>query len=219
MGYVGSSGVPSPNPIINLLGDLVGWMNGTTPWDDWRGTTAIDKDLDKSTLFKKQVEIVKWFFNTYSGQGFYKFRSDDLGEIQGELENILELPIIGRPISRFLKIGNDPLVGYMRDGPDGIEEYDKQQANQKVLLKMAIKNMVNKPQDLDEKQLQMLSEDLSWLDNKLVLDQLGRRAGVNESILDIITEKDNTRKFLMIRKLVMGLKELQEEYPIEKKKE
>ena len=69
MGYVGSSGVPSPNPIINLLGDLIGWMNGTTPWDDWRGTTAIDKDLDKSTLFKKQVEIVKWFFNTYSGQG------------------------------------------------------------------------------------------------------------------------------------------------------
>ena len=55
--------------------------------------------------------------------------------------------------------------------------------------------------------------------NKLVLDQLGRRAGVNESILDIITEKDNTRKFLMIRKLVMGLKELQDEYPIEKKKE
>ncbi len=219
MGYVGSSGVPSPNPIINLLGDFIGWMNGTTPWDDWRGTTAIDKDLDKSTLFKKQVEIVKWFFNTYSGQGFYKFRSDDLGEIQGELENILELPIIGRPISRFLKIGNDPLVGYMRDGPDGVEEYDKQQANQKVLLKMAIKNMVNKPQGLDEKQIEMLGADLSWLDNKLVLDQLGRRAGVNESILDIITEKDNTRKFLMIRKLVMGLKELQDEYPIEKKKE
>ena len=217
IGYLGKGGTPDLNPIISLLSDTMSWMTGITPFDDWRGTSAIDKDLDKAGGFQKQVEILKWFFNSYSGTGFHKFKSNDYGEMTTELEKILDFPIIGQPLSRFLKIGDHPATGYIKDGADGLDNYDKADANLTIEVKNALLKLFTN-EKLSDKEIEALKTRQSWLTNKMTLDLLSKNAGANEVIRDIIGEKDGKRRVIMIDKLIKYLEET-DNYPIESKKE
>jgi len=215
--YLGKGGTPDLNPIFELLSNLMTWMTGMTPFDDWRGTTAIDEDVDKAGGIQRHIDILKWFFNTYSGTGFHKFKSNDYDEMTTELEKILDFPIIGQPISRFLKIGDHPATGFIKDGPDGLDAYDKADANMTIDVKNGILKLFQ-GKTLNEKEIEALKTRQSWLTNTLTTDLLSKKAGANEVIRDIISEKDGNRRAIMIDKLIEYLTET-DNYPIESKKE
>ena len=215
--YLGKGGTPDLNPIFELLSNLMTWMTGMTPFDDWRGTTAIDEDVDKAGGIQRHIDILKWFFNTYSGTGFHKFKSNDYDEMTTELEKILDFPIIGQPISRFLKIGDHPATGFIKDGADGLDAYDKADANMTIDLKNGILKLFQ-GKTLNDKEIEALKTRQSWLTNTLTTDLLSKKAGANEVIRDIISEKDGNRRAIMIDKLIKYLTET-DNYPIESKKE
>jgi hypothetical protein len=217
IGYLGKGGTPDINPIIPMLSDLMSWLTGVTPFDDWRGTSAVDQDLDKAGGFQKQVEILKWFFNSYSGTGFHKFKSNNYDEMTTELEKILDFPIIGQPINRFLKIGDHPATGFIKDGPDGLDAYDKADANMTIDVKNGLLKLFT-GKTLNDKEIEALKTRQSWTTNKLTLDLLSKKAGANEVLRDIISEKDGNRRAIMIDKLIKYLQET-DNYPIESKKE
>ena len=218
VGYIGSSGVPSMNPIISMMADLISWFNGVTPWDDWAGTTAVDQTTDKAGGYAKQVEIVKWFFNTYSGTGFYKFKSNNMDEIQSELEKVLDLPIIGRPISRFIKIGDHPATNFVKEGPDGVDAYDKADANLTLNVRNGIFKLIS-GQPLNDKEKEALKTRQSWLTNAQTLDLLTKYAGGDEMIRDIISEKDGDRKKVKILKYIEYIQKTDQNINVETKKE
>ena len=218
MGYIGSSGVPSMNPIISMMADLISWFNGVTPWDDWAGTTAVDQTTDKAGGYAKQVEIVKWFFNTYSGTGFYKFKSNNMDEVQSELEKVLDLPIIGRPISRFIKIGDHPATNFVKEGPDGVDAYDKADANLTLNVRNGIFKLIS-GQPLNDKEKEALKTRQSWLTNAQTLDLLTKYAGGDEMIRDIISEKDGDRKKVKILKYIEYIQKTDQNINVETKKE
>ena len=169
--YLGKGGTPDLNPIFELLSNLMTWMTGMTPFDDWRGTTAIDEDVDKAGGIQRHIDILKWFFNTYSGTGFHKFKSNDYDEMTTELEKILDFPIIGQPISRFLKIGDHPATGFIKDGPDGLDAYDKADANMTIDVKNGILKLFQ-GKTLNDKEIEALKTRQSWLTNTLTTDVL-----------------------------------------------
>ena len=71
---------------------------------------------------------------------------------------------------------------------------------------------------LNEKEIEALKTRQSWTTNKLTLDLLSKKAGANEVLRDIISEKDGNRRAIMIDKLIKYLEET-DNYPIESKKE
>ena len=71
---------------------------------------------------------------------------------------------------------------------------------------------------LNNKEIEALKTRQSWTTNKLTLDLLSKKAGANEVLRDIISEKDGNRRAIMIDKLIKFLEET-DNYPIESKKE
>lgn len=217
-GYLGTSGLPSMNPVFDMFADLITWMSGDTPYDDWRGTTAIDQTTDKAGGARKNIELLKWFLNTYTGQGFYKFKSNDMNQIQSEIEKILDLPIIGRPISRFVKVGQHPAVEYMKKGEDGLEAYDKADANLTLDYKEGIKNLTEgKP--LEEKHKRALAtKNQDLLSNNMMLQRIIQMAGGDILMQEIMTEKNNKKRIIMMYKLIDYIEKTDSNYPLDFKK-
>ena len=216
-GYVGTSGLPSTNPVFNLFEDLFTWMQGNTPHDDFRNTGAIDKTTETAGGLRKHLGILKWMLNTYTGQGVYKFKSNDMNEIQTELEKVLDLPIVGRVINRFIKIGQNPAVEYMKKGEDGIEAYDKAQANLTLDYKEAIVRLTEgKP--LEEKHKQAMAiKNQDLLGNNLMVQRIVQMAGGDMIIQELLTEKDNKKRVIMMYKLIDYIEKTDSNYPVETK--
>lgn len=215
MGYVGTSGLPSTNPVFDLFADLFTWINGDTPHDDFRNTGAVDATTEKAGGLRKNMGIFKWMMNTYTGQGFYKFKSNDMNAVQTEIEKLLDLPIVGRPINRFIKIGQNPAVEYMKKGEDGIEAYDKAQANITLDYKEAIVRLTEgKP--LEEKHKQaMATRNQELLSNNLMVQRIVQMAGGDMIIQELLTEKDNKKRAIMMYKLIDYIEKTDSNYAIE----
>ena len=79
-------------------------------------------------------------------------------------------------------------------------------------------HLVDLYQNIYEKEREALKTRQSWLTNTLTTDLLSKKAGANEVIRDIISEKDGNRRVIMIDKLIKYLTET-DNYPIESKKE
>ena len=213
-GYLGSSGLPSMNPVFSLFGDVIGWMNGTTPYDDFRGTTAIDKTTDKADDARKNKELLKWFFNTYTGQGVYKFKSNDQKEITSELEKILDMPVVGRMLSRFIKIGTNPVIGYMENSEGGLQQFEKENAQVTLDFKEAIVNLTTGEPLTNKHKMALLTRSEALKTNKLLIDRLSQMAGGTVLLQDFLTETDSKKQAIMVMKLVEFIEKTDNTYPI-----
>ena len=213
-GYIGSSGLPSMNPVFSLFADLIGWMNGTTPYDDFRGTTAIDKTTDKADDARKNKEILKWFFNTYSGQGVYKFKSNDMKEVTNELEKVLDIPVIGRVLGRWIKIGQHPAIGFMEKSEGGIEQFEKENAQITLDYKEAIANLVTGETLTDKHKLALMVRGERLKTNKLLIERLSQQAGGTVLLQEILSENDSKKLAIKIMKLIEFIEKTDNEYPI-----
>jgi hypothetical protein len=199
--FLGTSGLPNINPVVSLIADLVTWMGGKTPYDDFRGTSAIDKTLDKAGGWKKDIEIAKWFMNTYTGQGFYKFKARDLVGVQTALQEILGYPIVGTVFGRFIKIGSHPAKTAMNSY---VKDYDKTMANITIDAKDAIGYIINgESGKLEAKHFEALKlRKDSLKSNPLLLELLAKTTGGNVLLQEFVAETDQKKQAMMMLGLI-----------------
>ena len=210
-GYLGSSGLPSMNPTFKLISDLWGELNGTTPYDDFRNTKAVDATVDKADDARRTKDLLKWFFNTYSGQGFYKFESNDEKQIMTDLEKIFGTPIVGRVLNRFIKIGDNPAVGYIKEG---VKVWEKEQARIKLDYDEGIINLLN-GKELNDKQIFALSVRAENIkSNSVLIAALASQAGATTLLQEFIHEDDPRKLAIMMQRLIEISQKTDNEYPI-----
>ena len=199
--FLGTSGLPNVNPVVSAIADLITWMGGKTPYDDFRGTSAIDKTLDKAGGWKRDVEIAKWFMNSYTGQGFYKFKKRDLVGVQTELEEILGYPIVGTILGRFVKIGSHPAKTAMNSY---VKDYDKTMANITIDAKDALAYIINgESEKLEAKHLEALKlRKDSLKSNPLLLELLAKTTGGNVLLQEFVAETDKKKQAMMMLGLI-----------------
>ena len=199
--FLGTSGLPNVNPVVSLISDLVTWMGGKTPYDDFRGTSAIDQTLDKAGGWKRDVEIAKWFMNSYTGQGFYKFKKRDLVGVQTQLEEILGYPIVGTVLGRFVKIGSHPAKTAMNSY---VKDYDKTMANITIDAKDALAYIINgESEKLEAKHLEALQlRKDSLKSNPLLLELLAKTTGGNVLLQEFVAETDKKKQAMMMLGLI-----------------
>ena len=212
-GYVMGQG-PSLNPAIDLFADLVGWMNGTTPYDDFRGSTAIDKQTDLADDHRKNKEILKWFFNTYSGQGLYKFKSSNLDNVNAEIQEVFDLPVIGRIINRWIKIGESPVLGYINKSEGGMENFTKENAQIGLDYKEAINNLLNGETLTEKHKVALLLKGENLKNNTLLIEKLSQQAGAGVVLQNLLTETNSQKLSLAIIKMIEFIEKTDNEYPI-----
>ena len=210
-GYLGSSGLPSMNPTFKLISDIWGELNGTTPYDDFRNTRAIDATVDKADDARRTKELLKWFFNTYSGQGFYKFESNDETVIKTELEKIFGTPIVGRVLNRFVKIGENPAVGYIKEG---VKVWEKEQARIKLDYDEGLQNLLNGKEVNDKQRFALAVRAENIKSNQMVISALAAQAGATTLLQEFIREDDPRVLALMVQRLIEISQKTDNEYPI-----
>ena len=188
---------PQKAPWLDLIGQVLGWKNGVTPYDDWSGVKAVPptieamKHLDDNSVYNK--EMLKWFINSYTGQGFYKFKTYDsevemLG-IQGELEKLLGFPIVGTVLGRFVKIGNHAGSANLYSASTA---YDAYSAKTTYNAKMYLSKILNdKAHEITKEEEKAIAQRLpAWANNRSMLETLIGLKGGNVILQQLIGEHD-----------------------------
>jgi uncharacterized protein YegL len=105
----------------------------------------------------------------------------------------------------------------MKKGEDGIEAYDKSQANLTLDYKEAIVRLTEgKP--LEEKHKQaMATKNQDLLSNNLMVQRIIQMAGGDMIIQELLTEKDNKKRVIMMYKLIDYIEKTDSNYPVETK--
>jgi len=200
---------PQKAPWLDLIGQVLSAWKGVTPHDDWSGQKAVPsvidamKDLDDNSVYNK--EMFKWFINSYTGQGFYKFKTyEDTVEkagIETELEELLGFPIVGTILSRFIKIGNHAGSGKLYSASTA---YDAYSAKVTYDAKMALSKILNdKGHEVTEIEMKALAEKMpDWGKNSSMMETLIRLKGGNEIIAQIIGENDIKKRVWLVSKYI-----------------
>ena len=202
LGYLGDNTVPQMNPIFNMIGDLITWMSGNTPHDDWKGTPAVDRLTDKANDDRRTADILKWFMNTYTGQGFIKFdyTADQFDKITEELDGILGFPVSGTILSRFIKIGNHPAAASQLYHS---QNWDQTVAQSTLDAKIAISKIMNGEGDkVNGREMNALA--LKWphlATNSMMIDQISRILGADVILAKLAATTDVRKRFYLLTQL------------------
>jgi hypothetical protein len=200
---------PQKAPWLDLIGQVLGWSNGVTPHDDWSGQKAVPptieamKHLDDNSVYNK--EILKWFINSYTGQGFYKFKTYEdtveMAGVQKELETILGFPIVGTVLGRFIKIGNHAGSANLHSASTA---YDAYSAKVTYNAKMAMAKILNdKAHEITDIETKALAERLpSWANNNSMIETIIKLKGGNQILQQIVGEHDIKKRVWLTMKFV-----------------
>ena len=98
------------NPAFGFVSDTLTYFAGDAPFDSFKNRSSVDQTVQMAGGDVRDAEIAKWFWNSYGGQSIYKFKGRNELEIASELQEMLNVPIVGRMIGRFIKIGDNVVI-------------------------------------------------------------------------------------------------------------
>ena len=188
---------PQKAPWLDLIGQVLGWKNGVTPYDDWSGVKAVPptieamKHLDDNSVYNK--EMLKWFINSYTGQGFYKFKTYEseveMVGVQEELEKLLGYPIVGTVFGRFIKIGNHGGTANLWSASTAYDAYSaKTTYNAKMYLFKILNDKAHEITDIETKAAAQRIP--SWANNRSMMETIISLKGGNVILQQIVGEPD-----------------------------
>lgn len=156
---------PNLNPMITSVLTGLNFVSGRNPYDSFRGKNIISDTAFKAGGIYKTKEFLVWQWNNLGGNIFKTFNvSSSPQDKQSPGEYILNFPIIGNIIGRFIKFSN---MG---------ESQALQQVSQQVQGEKAA-------QSLDEKAV--INKYINKI-NKENIDAAGQRALENQVVKDIL---------------------------------
>ncbi len=200
---------PKFNPTISLLADTLIAVSGNTPFDNWRMDMAIPELYQKAGGHKRNIELLKWFWNTYGGRIVYKFKANNQRDAVGELQKILNIPLVGTILGSFVKIGTHPA---MPDTWKAIEEYTSQDANITILAQEAIKYYTSGQADKVTKEhitaLTIRSQALKG--NKLLMEEIAHSTGATDLLVELIGTSDQKKQAVIWFKILEYMKKRSE---------
>tara|TARA_R110002153_G_scaffold4167_3_gene20003 strand:- start:2251 stop:9147 length:6897 start_codon:yes stop_codon:yes gene_type:complete len=211
--YISGSGY-SMNPIFTFVPDVLKSIGGGIPYDDFTGKTAVDRTTATAGGDRKNLELSKWFWNAYGGQSIYKFKGRTEAEISSELQEILEVPVIGRGIARFIKIGEHPAMQEVRKT---IKGYDHTQANITLDFQEALNMLLeNNGDKMEPRHLQALALRNDQIrDHAIITRQLSTLGGADAFLSAWLEEKDTNKKVLMFDAFMRTTQKKDGGYPLD----
>ena len=137
------------------MGDVITMINGGNPYDTYRQRGAIPDKIQKAREGrfdpKAWAEYTKYLMNNYITGSYYTFQSDDEKAIMREFEEITGIPIIGKGIQQFFKVGQDPVAKLMKESK---KEFRRYKAQDRLDYESAVLKLFG-----DDRELEPLTED------------------------------------------------------------
>jgi len=202
LAYLGEE-APSTAPIFPLMADVLEYMGGWNPTDEFRHTKAINEQIFDAGGKRKFKEFMKFLFNNYGGSSVYRFESNNLREITLDLEKKLKYPIAGRMLGRFLKIGHH--VKYYELKED-FSDKRKMKAKYALDFRDAMELITQDKTHLLNKRHQ---EAMKWFSENITSDARIQKylisKGANAEIIDMLIAAQDTQERLQIIRSMLSL--------------
>ena len=202
LAYLGEE-APSTAPIFPLMADVLEYIGGHNPTDEFRHSKAINEQIFDAGGKRKFKEFMKFMFNNYGGSSIYRFESNDLREITLSLEKILKYPILGTMLGRFVKIGHHVKYYELK------EDFSKQKsmkANYSLDFRDAMELITQDKTHLLNKRHQ---EAMKWFAENITSDARIQKfllsKGANAEIIDMLISAQNTQERLQIIQAMLSL--------------
>lgn len=147
---------PTLNPGIELISQTVQYASGHNSYDQFYGTYALDPLTFAAGGTRAHLKFLKHLLQRSGASIVYQFKSDDIEQIQEELETTMGFPIVTKVanwaiyladkpvasniIGRFLKVSNQ---GQREELQVGMKEIRSHQAEITLEAKEAVSKLVN----------------------------------------------------------------------------
>jgi hypothetical protein len=95
---------PTVNPLVDIVADAVAYASGRNPYDNFRGRYAVPEQVFKAGGARSFEAFAKYVAQKAGAHSVYRFESDDVEKIKGELETVLGWPMVSSTIGRFVKV-------------------------------------------------------------------------------------------------------------------
>lgn len=204
---IGKEGTPSLNPIFGIMGDVITMINGGNPYDTYRQRGAIPDKIQKAREGrfdpKAWAEYTKYLMNNYITGSYYTFQSDDEKAIMREFEEITGIPIIGKGIQQFFKVGQDPVAKLMKESK---KEFRRYKAQDRLDYESAVLKLFG-----DDRELEPLTEDeiievldrenMEFLNNAFTAKQLVGDSDLQGFVYELLTAQSKEEQMFMLQKV------------------
>ena len=161
-----AGGVPYSglNPIFGLMMDIYQYTTGKNPYDSFRGKYVISESRFEAGPWhaENMLSMAKHAANQLGASSiFMRFKYDNLERNRDELQKLIDFPVLGRAIERFLRISS---MGKQEIYAETSAEIRKRRARENIEAVNGIINHLNKnPNQISQKHAFALYQ-------KLVLD-------------------------------------------------
>jgi len=123
-----SNQFPGVNPLITMVGALKDVTTGQNPWDSFRNRQVIPDQVFKANDYRKWLSLGQYLWNTAGGSIIYKFNNEKPERIKGELEKIVNAPILSDLLGRFLKVSDYGITEKVKENLKPVAEQEAQMA-------------------------------------------------------------------------------------------
>ncbi|MEO1944225.1 MAG: hypothetical protein ABGY11_07975 [Candidatus Thioglobus sp.] len=138
--------LPALSPSISAAVDIAMYIGDNNPFDWFKDRKAIDDTVWNAGDGYRREAFAQHLSNKFGGGIVYRFKTHNIDEIKGELEEQLNFPIIQNTIGRFLKVGNAGQGEGARSGEAGnIEDIKKQQAQYTLIIYKYFQEVAKNP--------------------------------------------------------------------------
>jgi len=116
------------NPFLKVAADFLQYAAGRNPYDPFYGSTMIPETVFEAGGLRALKELGKSEWNRLFGQ-LYRFRRGTASDIKGDVAKILDIPVAGPFMRRFVRVSRKGLDDALRRE---LEVVTKEQARKSV---------------------------------------------------------------------------------------
>jgi len=187
---------PTLNPGLDVFVDIAQYASGQNPYDSFKGRYAIPEKVFEASDIRTHEAFGKYIFNKIGTNVVYRFQYDDGVRVKSEIEKVLNYPILGNIIGRFIKISDYGIREELRGAK---EEYRMFNARENLDAHEALAKIINgekitpKEAEIIKKHPDLVSRNIEIL--------LGKKVG-NAYLEEFLTARDNNEKIIVLDKII-----------------
>ncbi len=110
------------NPHLQFIVDMGLYSSGRNPYDSWTGKEMVPEDKWNAGGKIRLKAFLEQEWNRLGGSYIHRFKYDDLEKVQSEYEKILDLPLAGQALKRFVRVSDRGLSDKFRTEMDKDEQ-------------------------------------------------------------------------------------------------
>lgn len=157
--YTGGQ-LPGLTPSLAILGDTFQFLSGNNPYDEFRGRQVLSDEVFKAGGAPAAKAYLGWVFQQLGGSVFFSFYHEPSApKEKGQVESLINLPVIGTVTNRFVRVSDYGTVESLRSIKKRVEQSEaRERLDTKEVIYRYVESAIKDPENKNEYKKKMTEE-------------------------------------------------------------